>query len=226
VGLAHAQLIPEVPPGDAIELQYNPEQYTVEKGVHLAEIGVPGLSVPVLQYVRGTGRRVSMQLFFDAFEARKDVRDRINPLVGLLDISSSRHVPAICRLRWGAGRWDSRGDNSFRCVLERASTRFTLFLEDGTPVRATVDVVLREHVDVEDAVRRDSLQSSDHDRTIVVRDGDTLSGIAARFYGDPLQWRPIAQANGIANPRRLRSGTTLLIPALRTSVNPEQQAAL
>ena len=36
-----------------------------------------------------------------------------------------------------------------------------------------------------------------------------------REYGGAGQWRQIAQANGIDNPRRLRSGETLVLPALK-----------
>lgn len=42
--------------------------------------------------------------------------------------------------------------------------------------------------------------------------GETLSGIALLYYGDPTGWRPIAQASGIRDPRKLRVGTRLTIP--------------
>ncbi len=45
-----------------------------------------------------------------------------------------------------------------------------------------------------------------------VRAGDTLAGIAARFYGDADLWPQIAQANKIRDPRRLRIGQVLTIP--------------
>jgi hypothetical protein len=215
MGLAPAQLIPEIPLGDPVECQFNPSEYTVEKSVQFAELGVPGLSVPVLQYVRGLGRRLTVQLFFDTYEEGTDVRDHTNKVFGLLDVASATHVPAICRLRWDPGTWDARGDNSFRCVLERVTGRFTLFLTDGTPVRATLDVVLREYVDVDVAVRRDNLQSADHDKTVRLRHGETLHSVAAREYGDPALWRPIARANAIDNPRLVPSGTLLHVPALR-----------
>ena len=35
-----------------------------------------------------------------------------------------------------------------------------------------------------------------------VKAGDKLPLIAAQVYGDPRLWRPIAEANGIANPLR------------------------
>ncbi|MBK7954308.1 MAG: LysM peptidoglycan-binding domain-containing protein [Candidatus Accumulibacter sp.] len=50
-----------------------------------------------------------------------------------------------------------------------------------------------------------------------VKSGDTLPMIAAQVYGDPRLWRPIADANGIANPLRFPGqqdfGRLLLVPA-------------
>ncbi|MDL9936817.1 LysM domain-containing protein [Gordonia sp. ABSL1-1] len=49
-------------------------------------------------------------------------------------------------------------------------------------------------------------------RTYTVVTGDTLSGIAQRFYGDPTLFPIIARANGIANPDLIFAGQTLTIP--------------
>lgn len=49
-------------------------------------------------------------------------------------------------------------------------------------------------------------QGHDHH---VVRPGDTLSGIARR-HG--LEWRAVAQMNGVTDPTRLRVGSTLRLP--------------
>ena len=42
--------------------------------------------------------------------------------------------------------------------------------------------------------------------------GDTISGIAHRFYGDWRLWRTIADRNGITDVRTIEPGTVLLIP--------------
>jgi nucleoid-associated protein YgaU len=44
--------------------------------------------------------------------------------------------------------------------------------------------------------------------------GETLSDIAAELYRDPTQWRPIAIANGIADPLSIEPGQALRVPAL------------
>jgi hypothetical protein len=49
-------------------------------------------------------------------------------------------------------------------------------------------------------------------RSYIVKKGDTLRGIAHKFYGDSSLDDYIAQANGITDPKQLRSGDTLVIP--------------
>ena len=51
-------------------------------------------------------------------------------------------------------------------------------------------------------------------KTYVVEDGDTLYGIAKRFYGSMRAWRAIREANKalISSDNRLRAGDTLVLP--------------
>lgn len=49
-------------------------------------------------------------------------------------------------------------------------------------------------------------------RTHVVVKGDTLWALAGRYYGDNRQWRRIADANGVRDPRKLQIGHRLTIP--------------
>lgn len=204
MALAKAKIKPE---GEkSIPVLFNPTQYSLDQANSLAEMGVPGLSAPILQYVRGNGRTLSMDLFFDTYEQRRDVRKHTKRIYGLLDIRGPLHRPPICTFTWGSFNFD--------CVLESVGGKFTLFLGDGTPVRATLSVRFKEFVEVEVLVRTPPTESADHAKTYLVRRGDTLSSIAAAEYGDPARWRPIAEANRMANPRLLPPGTRLTLPAL------------
>jgi LysM repeat protein len=192
--------------GEPIPVLFYPTQYSLDQGNQIAEIGIPGLSAPILQYVRGNTRTLTMELFFDTYEQQTDVRKYTDKIYGLLGIKSSTHVPPICTVSWGS--------LTFNCVLERVGGRFTLFLADGTPVRATLSVTFKEFTNIEVEVRSTPTESADHTKTRAVQRGDTLSNIAATEYGDPAKWRPIAEANRIDNPRVLKPGQVLAIPPL------------
>jgi LysM repeat protein len=205
--LAKAQIAPQSPPGTApIPVLFNPTRYGLGASNQLAEISVPGLSRPILQYVRGASRTLTMQLFFDTYEAGSDVSSLTGAIYSLLDIESTTHAPPVCEFRWGS--------LTFQGVIERVAGQFTLFLSDGTPVRATLDVTFREFVDVDTSAKLVMTASADHATTHVVMRGETLSSIAAQEYGDPTQWRPIANVNRIDNPRKILPGQVLAIPPL------------
>src|SRR5574339_4890 len=48
-----------------IDFQYNPSELSFQKGVQIAEIAIPGLDTPLLQFVRGQNETVALDLFFD-----------------------------------------------------------------------------------------------------------------------------------------------------------------
>lgn len=218
--LVKAFLVPKKKPALVVPFLFNPTELSVEKSNQFAEVNIPGLSSSVLQFVRGNSRTVSMELFFDTYEEKIDVRlftDRITgwdagsmfsqlPGVakGLMDIDSDLHAPPVCLFIWGTF--------VFQCIIERASKRFTMFLPEGIPVRATLSVTLKEYREVEIQVKELGLLSSDLTKRWVVTYGDSLWSIAAKEYGEASAWRLIAGANGIDNPRRLTPGRQLVIP--------------
>jgi Contractile injection system tube protein/LysM domain len=186
---------------------FNPTQYAVAKSNTIAEAAIPGLGAPILQYVHGNVRTLTMDLFLDTYEEGRDVSPDTKNIYNLLEIEPTTHAPPICDIRWGVFQ--------FTGVLDHVSGQFTLFLSDGTPVRATLSVVFKEYIDVDKLVRVDPTQSADHRKRRVVKSGDRIDSIAAEEYGDPGKWRLIAEANNLNDPARLQPGLTLALPAVR-----------
>lgn len=50
------------------------------------------------------------------------------------------------------------------------------------------------------------------DTVYTVKPGDSLSAIAQKFYGDPMQYKKIAHYNNISNPDLIHPGDRLRIP--------------
>ncbi|MCP5106295.1 MAG: LysM peptidoglycan-binding domain-containing protein, partial [bacterium] len=123
---------------------------------------------------------------------------------GLMDIDSELHAPPVCVFVWG--------DFSFECIIERVTKKFTMFRENGIPVRATLSVTLKEYKEVKIQVKEIDKHSPDLTKRWTVTRGDSLWSIAAGEYGEPGDWRLIAQANQIDNPRRLTPGSELAVP--------------
>ena len=70
VALARFQRLPNpgAGSGQVVEVQFNPTEYTLTKGNQLAEIPIPGLDQPILQFVRGQTETLTLDLFFDSTE--------------------------------------------------------------------------------------------------------------------------------------------------------------
>jgi nucleoid-associated protein YgaU len=82
------------------------------------------------------------------------------------------------------------------------------------PLRATVSLVLREFAPLHEQLPQDNPSSPDRSHAHALAAGETLSHVAHRYYLRAGEWRPIARANGIRDPRRLDPGRVLQVPAL------------
>src|SRR5205807_5369658 len=109
--------------GDRAEALFNPNEYSLNKDNNYAQVAVPGLQSPLLQFVHGNLRTLDMELFFDTFEAQQDVRGETQKIVTLLDIDSDLHTPPVLRVTWGS--------LEFRCVLAKVSQKFVKFFANG-----------------------------------------------------------------------------------------------
>jgi hypothetical protein len=217
--------------GASIEVKFNPTEYTLNKGAQIAEVTIPGLDSPVLQFVRGQTETLSLDLFFDSTEDGMDdsatsVTETTDQFYQLVKIDGTTHAPPVCFFCWGSefpgqrsyasmgGGTGSQQRHGFKCVVESVRQRFTLFSPQGVPLRATLTVSLKEYKTLSEQIAEINKQSSDHSQTHVVATGETLSQIANDVYEDPSQWRAIADQNAILDPLNLTPGTVLEIPVL------------
>jgi Contractile injection system tube protein/LysM domain len=210
-------LITNTVTGDEVPVLFNPEEYTVSKSINFAQTGVPGLSAPIIQFVSGGLQTLEMELFLDTYEEHRagsrvrnragdDVRALVRAITGLMAIEPSTHAPPVLLFTWGS--------LSFTCVLAQAQQRFTMFLPDGTPVRARVSVTFNEFRNVDLEAKEVKRETADFSKIHEVGQGESLSAIAWRSYGDPGLWRPIALRNNLDDPRRLEVGARLVVPQL------------
>lgn len=204
--------------GDEIQVQCNSDEYTVTRNINYAETGIPGLSAPITQFVNGNAQTLEMELLVDTYEshtsgskiinqAGEDVRHLTDQIIGLMDIKPEIHAPPPLIFSWGE-------NFVFSCVLARASQRFIMFRPDGTPVRARLQVTFNQFKNIDLEAKEIKRESADFTKRYVVGQGETLSSIAFRSYGNPALWRPIALLNDIDDPRSLPIGLELAVPQL------------
>ena len=230
-----------------IPVQYNPTEFTLDKQAQVAEIAIPGLDAPLLQYVRGQSEKLTMDLFFDTTEhgmgaGATSVTSETDRIYQLIKIEPTRHAPPVLTFLWSAefpgsaiggapgavaaaaGKNGSIAQgalgpsvggqrrNGFRCVLESVRQKFTLFSPEGVPLRATLTVSFREYKTLADQIAQVPLNSPDRTHAHLLLEGESLAAVSQRYYDKPGDWRPIADQNGVEDPRRLTAGTFLQIP--------------
>lgn len=193
---------------EQIPVMFNPEEYSLDLGNTFAEIGIPGLQTSPIQYVRGNLRTLKMELFFDTYEQKVDVRTQTQRITSLLNKNVTTQAPPILLFSWGSLQ--------FKCVLESVGQNFTMFLSNGMPVRAKLSVNFKEFEPVEIEIERGLFIGPPTVRNVV--EGDTLSKIAGDLLGKPGDWREIAELNDIDDPFNLPPGQSLIIPTGRSNV--------
>jgi len=198
--------------GDSSEVLFNPEEYTISRDNNFAQMAIPGLRAPLLQFAHGNMQTLEMELLVDSYEAHSgveansDVRELTRKITGLMDIDPTTHAPPVIIFTWGS--------LSFTCVLARANQRYVMFRSDGVPVRARLNVTFNEFSNAELEAKETKRETSDYSRLHIIKEGETLSSIAAGVYQNAGNWRPIAINNNIDDPFDLKVGQRLLIPQL------------
>lgn len=137
-------------PSKQITAQYNPKEVGINKTVQWQKHKDSKADQPHLEFAGADGRSLDLELTFDGYEAKKNVHtEYVDKLIqlSLAQIEASdkkgkedQKRPHMILLTWGQG---SKLPD-FRGVIESVNTKYTMFLADGTPVRATCQVKLKE----------------------------------------------------------------------------------
>src|SRR5262245_5651558 len=86
-------------------VQFNPTEYTLNKGAQIAEIAIPGIDSPILQFIRGQNEKLTLDLFFDTTESgmgetATDVRNLTRSVYQLVKIQPKMHAPPRIQFIW------------------------------------------------------------------------------------------------------------------------------
>lgn len=228
-----------------MKVQFNPTDLAFSKTAQFAEIAIPGLDAPLLQFIRGGTETLTLELFFDTTD--QGMGDQVISVTTLTDqfyelVKQYRdtHAPPRCRFGWGqpasdiasAGQVErvldldtnqetphlsqavSHAPFWFTCVVEGIDRKFLLFSPGGTPLRARLSVKLREYQTLEQMIAR--LQTADHTKSRILKRRERLDQLSATEYDTSAEWRRIAEANDVDDPRQITPGTSLVIPPILT----------
>jgi contractile injection system tube protein/LysM domain-containing protein len=215
-------VIKNVDSGESLKCRFRPKEYTFAKTNSWPKDQKAGHNTPVFSFGGGQPATLQMELLFDTYiDAQdgaqpKDVREEYtNKLWKMMYVDKNlaskeknkKGRPPKVQFQWGKA-W------TFEAVITSLQVKFTLFLSNGTPVRATATVAFQQILDTRDLMPPQNPTSGGvgGERVWTVTEGDTLGWIAYQEYGDTSRWRQIAEANRLTNVRRLVPGTVLVVP--------------
>lgn len=212
---------------EVIPVQYNPSSLQFAKPTVTADIKIPGLDSPLKQFVRGGSETLTVELYFDTTDhgtgaKARSVTELTDRFYGLVKIDPKTHAAPVCSFIWGPKfpgdqldeRYGNQRRSEFRCVVTDLKQDFKLFSPEGIPLRAVLTVKLEEYVPLSQQVAMLNLQSADHTQSHVLAEGETLAQVAWEHLHEVREWRHVADANDIDDPRRLVPGRTLTIPPM------------
>jgi hypothetical protein len=194
---------------EAIDVMFNPKEYSVST---YADIGTEE-ETPFFNMVNVEDFTVN--LLFDTYEkhgntdAGTDVREVIKKITKLVmpfvEGKVKKKAP-ICLFSWGKF--------TYKGIIYNITQRFTMFLPEGIPVRAELNVSFRSTATPEEYAKNMGIEACR--KAWTVKSGDRLDIIAHEALKDANLWRKIAEENDIYDPLKFPKdsdiGRLLIIP--------------
>ncbi|MBV7266245.1 CIS tube protein [Erythrobacter ani] len=212
---------------DPIPVQYNPTELSFEKKLVFAEVAIPATTAPLQQFVRGEAEVLSLELFFDSSDRgmstqAESVARQTDKIYSLVRIEPTGHTPPPISFYWGKGfpgseiasELGSQRREKFTGVITSIRQNFTLFSTGGVPLRAKINLSVREYKPMAEQLEELNLSSPDRTHAHVLGPNEQLWRVANSYYSRASDWRRVAAENGIEDPRRIASGTRLAVPAI------------
>ena len=182
---------------ESVECYFNPKELTYDKAIQYKQHPNQEQDESELEFTSANPQTIAFEVLFDCFESdEKDVYKKyISKLESFAMVMEDKKRPPLMAFIWGSAL------PVFKGVIEKINVKYTLFLPDGTPTRATVQIngkrakKLLNKKEAEAANKKMAQQKGKQTRA-----------------GDPPMDRKSAAHNDIDNPNSVPPGTTVYSP--------------
>lgn len=193
-----------------LDFPFNPKDFSLTRGAKWEAASNSGGTMPP-EYKGPDPATLTVEIFLDeTTEESGDISRTVKKLLGFVNPeadSKSQNKPSAphARFIWGTAI-------EFKGYIQQVAIKYTLFRENGNPVRGSATLTIKEFGAPEG--RQNPTSGGDPGaRAHRVVAGDTLQSIAYAEYGNAAGWRRIADANSsIDDPMRLVPGRALVVP--------------
>lgn len=204
------------------------KNYQLDKSATAFEVGINPASykrVSSIQYSRKKSRGAGSENKFRGIEAEdisfseivldgtgvlggtKSVQDQLKLLRQVVYLyNGNEHETPVVQVSWGPLVFQAR--------LTSMSVNHTLFLPNGQPLRAKLDLKFLVSSTTSEMARKAGMQSPDLTHQVTVEAGDTLPLLCHRIYKDCKYYLDVARHNNLRDFRCLTPGQILHFPPL------------
>lgn len=207
------------------EGKFNPSTIQYESKVEYFEdvpIGAAGIDV---RFKRMPPSKLAFSIMLDNFDADSSsaylallgtpslfstdpiITQATNLKNTIYNMNSSTHQPNYVRMQFG--------DNTFYGRAVKFDVKYTEFKTNGEATRANIDLAFTGTKSKKLSASELQLNSPDMTHAYTVKEGDTLTMLAVKYYDNPNMFIELARVNKLNSLRRLKPGMTLLIPPLQ-----------
>lgn len=196
-----------------ITLQVTPEKIRLKKGIKYQDDKQLGGTAGSDSFDRYDTEHLSFDTYIDCSGIIPDSEDitleeKIAEIEkNLYAYNSEGHRPAFVEIIYGT--------ILFKGQLTDLTTEYTLFQNDGTPLRAKVSLSFASFKKDSEAKKEAGKSSPDMSHIIVLKEGESLAWWCERIYGTSLLVDEVARLNGLNGFRHIKAGTKLLFPHLK-----------
>jgi len=123
-----------------VEFLFNPTEISFSRSVNVKDDGAARTQqgTPKVSFAKPNPCQVTVNnVIFDTYEKNASVMPYLDKLVQAVKFIDSGERPPIFMFIWG-------NQDYLRCFVQQVTYNITLFLKDGTPVRAKVNLTLKE----------------------------------------------------------------------------------
>lgn len=200
--------------GAPLEAMFNPDTYTRKYEVKYNAPAVIGQNDTTLIFDGISGNDMSLKLIADGTgvvplpKGISNVDDYIDKIKELTcSFQGSEHRPNYLKIVWGS--------LAIICVCKSLNITYSLFKEDGSALRATIDLSLSETTDFKTKAKEAKKSSPDLTHIRSVKAGDTLPLMTYKIYGDSSYYLEVAKINNLASIHAIKPGDQLYFPPIK-----------
>lgn len=201
-------------PAGMYEAMFNPENFDVRHQVNYECAQAIGNSEKEQNYKNTSEKTQTFDFLVDATGAageKREVALDIEVFDRVTGYDGDKHQPRFLILIWGAFL--------MKGVLTSRTVKYTMFRDDGMPVRATITATFKTHTPNLVQALKNRLSSPDVTHMRRVKAGDNLPLLSNEIYGNPKHYVKVAADNLLSNLIDVRPGQELFFHPLEKTAS-------